>query len=146
MEEEGGEEDSQQEGKEKDGKKVEERESEYNEKGKVQAVCKCEDRPEEIPDCSDCYVNPSKSLAEDDSGIVRTKVTYSRESKVGNRWEDNEGGVSVEDLERGFISEVHSGEEREDYGVNIKHEQGEGQGQLRDTSMTLVMIVNSFTH
>ena len=33
------------------------------------------------------------------------------ESKEGNRGEDNEGGMSVEDLQRRFISEVQSGEE-----------------------------------
>ena len=36
------------------------------------------------------------------------------ESKVSNRGEDNEGGMSVEDLQRGFIKEVNSGEEREE--------------------------------
>ncbi len=36
------------------------------------------------------------------------------ESKVSNCGEDNEGGLSVEDLQGGFISEVNSGEEREE--------------------------------
>ena len=36
------------------------------------------------------------------------------ESKESNRGEDNEGGMSVEDLQRGFISEVQSGEEGEE--------------------------------
>ena len=36
------------------------------------------------------------------------------ESKVSNRGEDNEGGLSVEDLQRGFISEVQSGVEGEE--------------------------------
>ena len=33
------------------------------------------------------------------------------ESKESNRGEDKEGGLSVEDLQRGFISEVQSGEQ-----------------------------------
>ena len=36
------------------------------------------------------------------------------ESKVSNRGEDNEGGLSVEDLKRGFITKVQSGKEREE--------------------------------
>ena len=35
----------------------------------------------------------------------------SGESKVSHSGEDNEGGMSVEDLQRGFISEVQSGKE-----------------------------------
>ena len=35
------------------------------------------------------------------------------ESKVGYSGEDKEGGVSVEDLEGGDISEVQSGENRQ---------------------------------
>ena len=34
----------------------------------------------------------------------------SAKSKEGNHGEDNEGGMSAEDLQRGFISEVQSRE------------------------------------
>ena len=37
----------------------------------------------------------------------------SGECKEGNHREDDEGGISVEDLQRGDISEIQSREERE---------------------------------
>ena len=43
-----------------------------------------------------------------------TANVESGESKESNSGEDNEGGLSVEDLEGGFISEVQCGEEREE--------------------------------
>ena len=41
---------------------------------------------------------------------LKTTNSISGESKVSYSGEDNEGGLSVEDLESGDISEVHSGE------------------------------------
>ena len=50
----------------------------------------------------------------DKSILTTTAIVQSGESKESNRGEDNEGGMSVEDLEGGNISEVHSGEQREE--------------------------------
>ena len=79
-------------------------------------ICKVKvppDPPDRIADCANCDVDPSELLTEADS-VVFTATTItnimSGESKEGHRGEDNEGGMSVEDLQRGFISEVHSGE------------------------------------
>ena len=58
-------------------------------------------------------VDPSKCLTEFDSRVSIKEIDFT-EVKVGNRGEDNEGGMSVEDLERGFISEVQSREEGEE--------------------------------
>ena len=69
--------------------------------------------PDHITDCADSDVDPSELLTEAHS-VVSTPTPRNimpGESKVGYSWEDNEGGLSVEDLHRGFISEVHSCED-----------------------------------
>ena len=66
-------------------------------------------------DNGDSHVNVSEFLTETDTGIITTTANVeSGESKEGKYGEDNEGGLSVEDLQRGFISGVHSREEREE--------------------------------
>ena len=76
---------------------------------------KTHDPPDNITDFADCDVDPSELLTEAVSVVFTTTTTttniMSGESKEGNRGEDNEGGLSVEDLQRGFIKEVQSGEE-----------------------------------
>ena len=62
----------------------------------------------------------------------------SRECKEGNHREDDEGGISVKDLQRGDISEIQSREEREEEGRNNPNEGGDdeadGHGQERLSS------------
>ena len=58
----------------------------------------------------DSNVEPSKNPTEADSLV---SISMSGESKEGNRGEDNESGLSVEDLQRRNISKVQSGEERQ---------------------------------
>ena len=64
----------------------------------------------------DSNVQPSKNPTEADSvaSTANTASIMTGKRKEGHRGEDNEGGMSVEDLQRGFISEVHSGDEREE--------------------------------
>ena len=72
------------------------------------------DPPDHIADCADCDIDPSELLTEADSGVYITTTTttiMSGESKVSHNWEDNEGGMSVEDLQRGFILVVQSDNE-----------------------------------
>ena len=57
------------------------------------------------------------------------------ECKAGNHGEDDEGGMSVEDLQRGEASEVQSGDEREEQWKNKTHEGGDGDAQCRGTSI-----------
>ena len=66
------------------------------------------DRPDHITGCADCDIDPSELLTEADSVVFTTTTTniMSGKSKEGNRGEDNEGGLSVEDLQRGFREEV----------------------------------------
>ena len=58
----------------------------------------------------DSNVQPSKNPTEADpvASTANTASIMTGESKEGHRGEDNEGGMSVEDLQRGFISEVQS--------------------------------------
>ena len=46
---------------------------------------------------------------------------------MSNRGEDNEGGLSVEDLQRGFREEVQGGEEREEKWENERQNDTEGE-------------------
>ena len=63
----------------------------------------------------DSNVQPSKNPTEADSvaSTANTASIMTGKRKEGHRGEDNEGGMSVEDLQRGFISEVQSGENGE---------------------------------
>ena len=79
------------------------------------------DQPGHITDCADRHVDPSEPPTEYNSVVSSTDNTttttvngQSGESKVSDSGEDNEGGLSVEDLQRGFREDVHSGEEREE--------------------------------
>ena len=68
--------------------------------------------PGHIADYGEGHVDVSKLLTETDTGVFTTTANVeSGESEESNRGEDNEGGMSVEDLQRGFISEVQSAEE-----------------------------------
>ena len=91
--------------------------NEKREKKNQKQVLK-QDPPDHIAHCADCDVDQSEILTEADSVVftaaASTTNIMSGESKEGNRGEDNEGGMSVEDLQRGFIKEVQSGEEREE--------------------------------
>ena len=86
------------------------------------------DHPGHIPDCADHHVDPSEPPTECNSVVSSTDNTtscttpqiprptpttaattvngQSGESKVSDSGEDNEGGLSVEDLQRGFREEV----------------------------------------
>ena len=59
----------------------------------------------------------------------------SGECKAGNHGEDDEGWMSVEDLQRGFVSEVQSGDEREEQWKNKTNEGGDGDAECRGTSI-----------
>ena len=73
------------------------------------------DHPGHITEGGEGYVYVGEFLAETDTRIlITTSIVQSGEGKEGNRGEDYEGGLSVEDLKRGFIKEVQSGEEREE--------------------------------
>ena len=73
------------------------------------------EHPGHITDCGEDYVDVREFLAEADTRVITTTAEVEfGESKEGNRWEDNEGGMSVEDLQRRFIKEVQSGGEREE--------------------------------
>ena len=130
MEEEGGEEDT----------GHVERESEDESEVKKNMTMKQEDPPDHITDCANDDVDPSELLTEADSVVFTTTTTttivLSGESKVSYSGEDNEGGMSVEDLQRGFREEVHSGEEREEEWQNDK--QNDGEGETRDICINLI--------
>ena len=73
------------------------------------------DHPGHITDYGERHVDVGEYLAEADTRILTTTANVeSGESKESNSGEDNEGGMSVEDLQRGLISEVQSGEEGEE--------------------------------
>ena len=94
------------------------------------------DQPGHITECADRHVDPSEPLTKCNSVVSSTDNTtscttpqiprptpttaattvngQSGESKVSDSGEDNEGGLSVEDLQRGFREEVQGGEEREE--------------------------------
>ena len=79
------------------------------------------DPPDQISNCADCNVDPSELFTENDSVVFtatirRTACIVPAESKVSDSGEDNKGGMSVEDLQRGDIEEVQSGEEGEEKG------------------------------
>jgi len=109
VEEEGGEEDTEHEERERDDK---------NDNGRTRALNRPRKEeiypPDDITDCCDSYVDVSELCAETDSVVFTTTANVrSGESEGGYSGEDNEGGMSVEDLQRGFIKDVQSGEERE---------------------------------
>ena len=62
----------------------------------------------------------------------------SGECKAGNHGEDDEGWMSVEDLQRGEASEVQSGDEREEQRKNKTNEGGEAE--CRETSFCGVSV------
>ena len=68
------------------------------------------------------------------------------ESKVSNRGEDNEGGMSVEDLEGGFAKEVQSGEEGQEELGKKKQEDGyadaEVAGEINAMRSMIILIIN----
>ena len=60
------------------------------------------DPPAHIADCADCDVDPSELLTKADSVVFITTTTtsiMSGESKISYNGEDNERGLSVEDLQ-----------------------------------------------
>ena len=71
------------------------------------------DQPDQTTDQAECHIDPGKALTKKYFRVAITEGNFT-ECKVGNRGEDNEGWLSVEDLERGFISEVQSGEQRKE--------------------------------
>ena len=103
MEEESGDEDTQHEDRESD---------DQNKWLKINGRV-APDQPGHITHRGESDVDVSEFLTETDTGVFTTKVE-SGERKKGHRGEDNEGGMSVEDLQRGFISEVQSREQREE--------------------------------
>ena len=111
MEEEEGEEDTEHEERESGGKNV-------NIKSSV-VTCFCKskippDQPGHITKNRQTYVDVSEFLTETDTGVFTTTANVqSGESKESDSGEDNEGGMSVEDLQRGFIEDVDSREEGE---------------------------------
>ena len=60
------------------------------------------DHPDHITDCADCDVDPTEFLTKADFVVFIVTTTTNimpGESKEGNGGEDNEGGMSVEDLQ-----------------------------------------------
>ena len=110
VEEEGGEEDTEHVEREGVGK------DEINE-NKVTINIKevVEDPPDYITDRTDSDVDISKLLTESDVVVFTTTASIqSGEGKESDSGEDNEGGLSVEDLQRGFREKVRGGEERKE--------------------------------
>ena len=108
MEEEGGEEDTEHVDRESVGK------DDFIEGplSKNSSVKVPPDHPGHITDSGDGNVDISESPTENDTKVFTSPVdVQSRESEVSCSGEDYEGGLSVEDLQRGNISEVQSGEE-----------------------------------
>ena len=94
--------------------------------------------PDNISDCCDSNIDISKLLTESDFVVFTTTVNVqSGESKESDSGEDNEGGLSVEDLQRGFREEVDCGEEREEEWRN--EQQNDGEGETREPSTTMLI-------
>ena len=91
----------------------EERDSEGNQVSKSKVV---PDRPWKISDWTDCKVHPSKLLTEDNSGLLSTAANLDPgECEEGDSGKDDEGGMSGQDIERGFTAELqcrHHGEQK----------------------------------
>ena len=63
---------------------------------------------------SQSHVDVSKFHTKNNTGVLTTTTNVqSGERKESDSGEDNEGGMSVEDLQRGFIEDVDSREEGE---------------------------------
>ena len=73
--------------------------------------------------------------------FTATAKVQTRESKESDCGEDNEGGMSVEDLQRGFREEVDCGEEREEEWQNYK--QNDGEGETSETTI-ITLIYNIY--
>ena len=116
MEEEGGEDDAQQMERENNGEEVIFRMYFWRKKRKdlkslfIPSYNRAPDsnRPYPKNACIDGHVDPSKLFTKYN---FRVGVT---ESKVGKRGEDDQGRMSVEDLQRGGIFQVQCGEEGEE--------------------------------
>ena len=104
MEEEGGEEDTQQGERENADKRI----ADINIIPFVIFEVR-PDSPDHQAKRADCHIEPSKLPTKYYPGVSITETGFT-EGKEGKRGEDNEGGLSVEDLERGFTVEVESGE------------------------------------
>ena len=73
------------------------------------------DQPGHIARSGKDGVDVGEPPTETHTGVLTAAANVqSGESEEGDSGEDNEGGLSVEDLQGGFISEVQSGEEGED--------------------------------
>ena len=106
------------------------------------------DQPGHITDCADHHVDPSEPptktnsvVSSSDNTTTTTVNGQSGESKVSYSGEDNEGGMSVEDLQRGFREEVDCGEEREEEWQNYK--QNDGEGETSETTI-ITLIYNIY--
>ena len=113
VKEEGGEEDAGDERNESEERKriIETLQVPSNNKTRIQPDCP----PGQITHYGEGHVDVSEFLAETETRIMTTTANVqSGESKEGNHGENYEGGLSVEDLQRGFISKVQSGEQREE--------------------------------
>ena len=106
------------------------------------------DQPGHITDCVDRHVYPSEPptkynsvVGSTDNTTTTTTNVQSGESKVSYSGEDNEGGMSVEDLQRGFREEVDCGEEREEEWQNYK--QNDGEGETSETTI-ITLIYNIY--
>ena len=72
------------------------------------------DPQDDVKNRADSNVDISKLLTETDSVVYITGTNVQTgESEESYNGKDNEGGLSVEDLQRGFIKEVDCGEEGE---------------------------------
>ena len=96
MEEEGGEEDTEQVGREKDEKKN------VNDcvTAKISPIFTSKENPDppnHKTDRADRHVEPCKALTKDYPEVSVTETSFT-EAKEGYRGEDNEGGLSIEDL------------------------------------------------
>ena len=81
-------------------------ETRHEEKGKNRSIPQIQrSSPDHKTNRTNSYIEPSKLLAKYNPGVSITETDFTK-CKEGNRGEDNEGGLSVEDLEGGFISEV----------------------------------------
>ena len=88
------------------------------------------DRPADVPNYTDCHVDPSELLAEHDSWLTsKGKHLDFGEGEVGEGGEEEEGGMVGDDLEGVLTAQVEGGEDGQE---TLRDEQEEyGQEEVR---------------
>ena len=85
------------------------------------------DQPGHVTDCGDGNVDISESRTESHSGLSAITVNVQAgESKEGDSRQDKEEGMSVENLQGGFVAEIQSREGREKKWEKYQENDGGG--------------------